>query len=125
MPQKRIGLLTLEISKGMINENSFIDLFSFDSDFTENEEYFREDTLELGFKNEAERCSKELFEKHKKGLIDRDTEDVSLELALIDGIENTRNFIGQSYYYNYGEYQLRIIETDFSYVVAIAVANQT
>lgn len=32
-----------------------VKLLSFDLDFTENEEYFRDDTLELGYENEAER----------------------------------------------------------------------
>ena len=31
----------------------------FDCDFTENEEYYREDTLDLGYKNEAERVIEE------------------------------------------------------------------
>ena len=31
----------------------------FDADFTENEEYFRSDTLALGFKNEAQRVIRE------------------------------------------------------------------
>jgi hypothetical protein len=36
-----------------------MDLF-FDLDFTENEEYYRKDTLKKGFKNEAERVVAEL-----------------------------------------------------------------
>tara|TARA_R110000772_G_scaffold60978_1_gene137437 strand:- start:186 stop:569 length:384 start_codon:yes stop_codon:yes gene_type:complete len=46
------------------HERMFIPLFDIDSDFSENEEYYREDTLTLGFKNESERCSKELYDKH-------------------------------------------------------------
>lgn len=40
-------------------ESGLVELLSFDLDFTENEEYFSEDTLALGYKNEAERLVKE------------------------------------------------------------------
>lgn len=39
------------------NEESMEGLF--DLDFTENEEYYRKDTLSLGFKNEAQRVIRE------------------------------------------------------------------
>ena len=53
-----------QISINGCNEKMFIPFFDIDSDFSENEEYYREDTLTLGFKNESERCSKELYDKH-------------------------------------------------------------
>lgn len=40
-------------------EQGLAELLSFDLDFTENEEYFREDTLSLGYENEAERLVRE------------------------------------------------------------------
>lgn len=40
-----------------------IELLSIDSDFGENEEYWRKDTIQLGFKNEAERVAKEIIEQ--------------------------------------------------------------
>ena len=46
------------------HEKMFIPFFDIDSDFSENEEYYREDTLTLGFKNESERCSKELYDRY-------------------------------------------------------------
>jgi len=39
--------------------NNLYDLISMDCDLTENEEYFQDDTLDLGFENEAERRVKE------------------------------------------------------------------
>jgi hypothetical protein len=45
------------------NNKMFISFLSIDNDFSENEEYFREDTLSLGFESEAERCSEELYDK--------------------------------------------------------------
>lgn len=44
------------------NQESLMELF-FDLDFTENEEYYRKDTLKKGFKNEAERVIAELSKK--------------------------------------------------------------
>ena len=43
------------------HKEMFVPFFEMDSDFMENEEYFREDTLGLGYKNEAHRCSEELY----------------------------------------------------------------
>ena len=43
--------------------NTLYDLIGMDNDLTENEDYFREDTLELGFDNDAERYVKEALEK--------------------------------------------------------------
>ena len=117
---KALGLHTFEISKGMINEKTFIDLLSMDNDFTVNADMFREDTLELGYKSEAERISKETFEIYKEELSDRDTEAEALENALKEIIDNADNFIGHSSYYGYGDYILNIIETDYTYVVALA-----
>lgn len=39
--------------------DNLYDLISMDCDLTENEEYFQDDTLELGYENEAERIVKE------------------------------------------------------------------
>lgn len=40
-------------------------LISFDLDFTENEEYFREDTIALGYDNEAKRLVDEYLRNNK------------------------------------------------------------
>lgn len=55
----RISLDPEKIEKGLY------DLISFDLDFTENEEYFREDTLSLGYMDEADRLVKEHLTENK------------------------------------------------------------
>ena len=106
-------LFICRIDKGNVNENSLVDLFNNDTDFSENSDQYREDTLELGFENEAERCSKEIFEKHKD--IEIESEMVS---AMVNDVFEVEGFIGQSSYY--GDYTYEIIETDFEYIVVIA-----
>ncbi len=44
-------------------EDMFEDFLSIDGDFVENENYFREDTIEKGFRNEAHRISKKYSKK--------------------------------------------------------------
>ena len=113
-------LITHQINKGDVNERSLIRILAQDNDFSENEEYYREDTLELGFTNEAERVSKEIFDKHKN-LLDEDEEDFDEYGAIqlmVNDLFDVSGFIGQSS--NYGDYIFDIIETDFGYVVVIA-----
>jgi len=47
-------------------------IFDIDLDFKENREFFREDTIKLGYKNESERCANELLNKHKKNVLTED-----------------------------------------------------
>lgn len=108
-PQLFIG----RVDKGDVNETALFQILEQDSDFFDNEEYFREDTLSLGFKNEAERVSKEIFEKFKS------KEDSSERLELmVKELFNVNNFIGKSS--NYGRYEFQIVETDFEFIVVIA-----
>ena len=108
-------LFICRIDKHGVNETSLISILEQDNDFSENEDYFRIDTLELGFENEAERVSKEIFEKN---LLDvKDDELVGLHLMVSDLFE-VDGFIGNSS--NYGEYEFEIIETEYEYVVVIA-----
>jgi hypothetical protein len=54
----------------------FRDFLSIDGDFSENEESFREDTIESGFENESERISVEYNNKFtKKWQSEEDTND--------------------------------------------------
>lgn len=43
--------------------DNLYDLISMDNDLTENEDYFQDDTLELGFESEADRIVKEALKK--------------------------------------------------------------
>jgi hypothetical protein len=111
-----VTLAMARVSKGQIDRYSLKPLFNIDNDFTENVEYFREDTLELGFNNEADRVSKEIWDKHKDD--DRNDEVVVLNRMVRD-VFDVPNFIGQSS--NYGNYEFEIIEFDFEYLVVIGV----
>lgn len=109
------NLIVIQIDKGDVNEASLIPIFENDSDFSENEEYFREDTLEKGYENEAERVSEEIFNKHKdefegdeRGLVDE----------MVKSVFEVENFIGQSGHY--GNYTYNISESEFTYIIAIA-----
>ena len=109
-----IGQVIFLVGKGEINEKSLIPAFQNDADFTENEEYFREDTIELGFENEAERVSSEIYEELH---VDNLTE-FELLSSMVEKLFEVDNFIGQSS--DYGDYESKIVETEFQYVVVIS-----
>jgi len=111
-----VTLITARVDKGGINEKSLQSIFECDSDFSENVEYFRSDTLKKGFKNEAERVSTEIFKKRKK--IKDEAERLDLMVA---DIFEVNNFIGQSGHY--GDYTSEIIETDFEFIIVIGYVN--
>jgi len=98
-----------------VDENSLISILEQDNDFSENEDYYRPDTLELGFENEAERVSKEIFEKN---ILDvKDDELVGLH-QMVSDLFKVEGFIGTSS--QYGSYEFEIVETEYEYVVVIA-----
>ena len=105
----------VRIDKNGVDKTSLQQIFEVDSDFTENTEYFRHDTLKKGFKTEAERVSSEIFNKLKskykgdeEGLVD----------AMIKEVFKVNNFIGNSSFY--GNYEYEITETEFEYIISIA-----
>jgi hypothetical protein len=59
----QINLFTAQLDKRNVKD-AVSQILSIDNDFTENEEYFREDTLDLGFQNEAERVAEEISKEH-------------------------------------------------------------
>ena len=102
-----------QISIEGCNERMFIDFFSIDNDFCDNQEYFREDTLELGFENEAERCSKELFDKYKDKFFEGAYEEVldeALEEAANKSIDGCQFILGNSTYTR--QYYISVICTN-------------
>jgi hypothetical protein len=94
-------LFTDRISKGSINEETLIGFLEQDDDFVGKM---------------AKRISKEIYEKHKIDL--KNDELFTLNLMIKDLFE-VIGFIGYSS--NYGDYSYEIIETEFEYVVIIAV----
>lgn len=109
-------LIISRVDKGGINENSLQEILEHDSDFGENEEYFRKDTLKKGFENEAQRVSAEIFKKHKK--VDDESEQLE---AMVNDLFKVNNFIGQSGHY--GDHTFKIIETDFEFIVVISYVS--
>lgn len=98
-------------------KNMFKEFFSIDSDYEENVEYFREDTLDLGYKNEAERCSEEYSKKFQERWRNNEYQDDEGFYKLInDMLEECANdssidstfYLGNSTYCN--EYHITVIE---------------
>jgi hypothetical protein len=107
------NLIVVGIDKNGVDKTSLQKIFESDSDFSENKDSFRPDTLKKGFKNEAERVSAEIFNKCKK--IEEESERVE---AMMKKVFEVENFIGNSSYY--GSYRYAITETEFEYIVSIA-----
>ncbi|HEY6143780.1 MAG TPA: hypothetical protein VIV55_10250 [Flavobacterium sp.] len=114
---KKLQLHTFLIDKNSIDENTLQPIFEIDSDFSENEEYFRDDTLELGFENEAERCSKEIYDTFK--IYEEIEDEHEMLWMMLRACDHVNNFIGQSSYYY--QYEFALTETDFEYVVSLAL----
>ena len=85
-----------------------MDMF-FDSDFTENEDYFREDTLSLGFESEAERLATEFLANEEMPAYDK------LEACLSAQLESDSN-----YYQEYDIFATRIEDT-YIFVVSMMI----
>ena len=114
------------------NPKMFKTFFEIDSDFGDNGYYFRPDTLEVGYENEAERVSEELYEKYFKqfdgSMVQLDyieTLHTALEEGAnmsVDGAECSTQFIlGNSTYVT--DYEFSIICSDWSrteYTVVIS-----
>ena len=108
-------LFICRIDKHGVDENSLISILEQDNDFSENEDYYRPDTLELGFENEAERVSKEIFDKN---ILDvKEDELVGLH-QMVSDLFKVEVFIGTSSHY--GSYEFEIVETEYEYIVVIA-----
>ena len=108
-------LFICRIDKHGVDENSLISILEQDNDFSENEDYYRPDTLELGFENEAERVSKEIFDKN---ILDvKEDELVGLH-QMVSDLFKVEGFIGTSSHY--GSYEFEIDETEYEYIVVIA-----
>lgn len=113
----KVELIVFNVDKNCeaINEKTLIPAFQNDTDFTENKEYFREDTLSLGFENEAERESKEIFDEC---MANEDLQDErELLTAMVEKLFEVDTFIGTSDYY--GDYKWQIVETEFEFIVII------
>jgi hypothetical protein len=85
-------------------------IFQHDCDFTENEEYFRKNTLKLGYKNEAERLVDEYVNKRKIDSLSQVTRAVD---KLAGKVFDNSNY--------YSEHHISVEEVDDNlYSIAIA-----
>ena len=124
MPNYNLDVHQVEIEG--CNEKMFIPFFSIDSDFSENQEYFREDTLELGYESEAERCSKELFEElggadfFEDGYAESLAE--ALEKAANYSFDGTQFIAGNSSYTSQYDITIICIDNDHNdYVIVLSM----
>ena len=99
-----------------VNPKMFKGFFEIDNDFMENEDYFRPDTIALGYQNEAERCSAELYEKYFKEAPDGHEETLAIALEkganmLVKGADCSSQFIlGNSSFVS--DYDITIVCTN-------------
>lgn len=110
----KVQLIIFTIEKGQLSTKSLIPAFQCDQDFTENEFAWRDDTAELGFENEAERVSAEIFTMFLH--VEEERERVEKMVAYLFDVDD---FIGNNE--QYGSYHYAITETESHYVVSIAV----
>jgi len=89
----KISLDSDKIAKGLY------DLISFDLDFTDNEDYFRKDTLFLGYENEADRLAKEYVAERK----------ITNKDELFDCCQELLGMVFDSSFY--GEWNLEVFES--------------
>ena len=112
------NLLVFQIPKTEIHNRTLVEIFNIDCDFFENVEYFRDDTKELGFQDESERCAEEIYNKHK------DIKDPKKQLQkMMDDVGGYSNgiagfIVGNGTYS--GDYKIEIEEVGDVFVVIIA-----
>jgi hypothetical protein len=63
-----LGLIHFQIHTNYDGDTkeALLKIFSHDLDFIENEDFFRKDTLKLGYRHEAERLVSEYIIKHRR-----------------------------------------------------------
>lgn len=106
-PQLQTHFFEVELKDEAVTKEQLIDLF-FDNDFTVDEDLFREDTLELGFKTEAERVATEFIEK---------------DMPAFDMIEGCIEAQCESSGF-YVDYNISATRIDDTYVIAVATMTE-
>lgn len=111
-------LHTFIIKKSDINKKTLVDIFNIDCDFSENKEYFRVDTIKLGYSNESERCAEEVYNacKHIKGKEFRLY--TMIRMAIEYSIDSTTFIVGNETHTR--NYKFTITHFDNYFIVSIA-----
>jgi hypothetical protein len=99
----KVLLITSRIDKGDLNKYSLAEILENDEDFSGGK---------------AKKRSKEIFDEFSKGEFKDEDEFGKLEL-MVGSLFRTGNFIGNSSCY--GSFEYKIEETDFEYIIVIAV----
>jgi len=118
-----VSLSMITITK--IDKFMFTAILDGDSDFSENEDYFREDTLDLGYENESQRCSEELYNQHIKKLKKGKTLLSSIEAAVEEVMEYSTGgtqFIAGNWTYS-GGYETSVTQVGDTFIVAWAYSS--
>jgi len=112
------NLHIIVVNKNKVDKTALIPVFDIDSDFSENEDYFREDTLALGYKSESERCAEEVYESCKE--IQDPVERLDKMLKLVPEYSNGEQsfIVGNSNHS--GDYAIELTEIGDKIVLAIA-----
>ena len=121
-----ISLHTFIFNKNTeLHAGDIADIFDIDSDFKENKDDFREDTVAIGYQTESQRCAVEVLEMHK-GIKDAKEQ---LEAILDSVIEHSfetddgtiTQFVLESSHCN--KYETSILESGDHLVLSIAYTS--
>lgn len=107
-PQLSSHFFEVELENESVSKEQLMELF-FDLDFTENEDLYRNNTLEIGFKNEAERVATELL--------------LNLDLCAFDVIEGCIEAQCESSGF-YVDYNISATRIEDTYVIAVAIMTE-
>lgn len=105
------------IDKNEINETTLVQMFDLDSDFSENQEYFRKKTIKANM-TESQMCAKEVYNKCKH--ITSPFEKLTAMVGMLIGYSNGEQtfIVGNSTYCGNHNHQLN--EVGDKIVVSIA-----
>jgi hypothetical protein len=96
MPKAKLSSyqFVIECENEIPTKDSLRELF-FDEDFTSNEEYFRDDTLKLGYSSEAERIIDEVLRDKELSTIQKITTCIDSQISSSDYYvdSNTNTYI--------------------------------
>lgn len=109
-----INLKVFTVAKNDVDKSIVQSILSIDNDFTENKEYFREDTLELGYLNEAERYASEIYDECREYQCPRRRLG-----EMLNKVQSISSFLINNANYCNGN-EIEITETDNMFVISIA-----
>lgn len=97
-----LGLIRLNLNDKEKIKETLINVISADLDLSENEEYFQDDTLELGYESEAERIVDEAMKDAELNTLN------DLEVLFV----NVFDTIGEQDFFGACDYEVEIISDD-------------